>query len=116
MVGGEVVEVIDEDFLGEGEEGEEGLELFVRFGRFDGGVSAVEPVDEELKGGGVVFGEVELFGLGFGEFAVEGGLEVLRAVAEDVLVEAERLALGADEDVHHVGGQKPVACQMIFRA
>lgn len=82
VVGGEVAEVFDEDFLGEGVQADEGGELVVVFGLLHVEIAAVEPVDEELEGGVVVFGQVELFGLGFGEFALEGCFEVVRTVAE----------------------------------
>ena len=110
VVGGEVAEVFDEDFLGEGEEAEVGLEFVVVGRRLDG--AAVEPVDEELEGGVVVFGEVELFGLALEEVALEGRFEVVGAVAEEVFVQAEDLALGSDEDVDHVGVQESVPCQL----
>ena len=81
VVGGEVAEVLDEDLFGEGEQAEECGELFVFVGLGDVVVAAVEPVDEELEGGVVVFGEVELFGLGFGEVTLECRFEVVGAVA-----------------------------------
>ena len=110
VVGGEVAEVFDEDFLGESEEAEVGLEFVVVARRLDG--AAVEPVDEELEGGVVVFGEVELFGFAFEEVALEGRFEVVGAVAEEIFVEAEDLALGSDEDVDHVGIQEAGPCQL----
>ena len=111
VIGGEVAEVFDEDFFGEGEEAKEGGEFVVVGGLFDVGVAAVEPGDEELEGGVVVFGKVELFGFGLGELALECGAEVLGAVADQALMEAKCLALWTDEDVDLVGGQKPRACQ-----
>ncbi len=110
MVGGEVAEVLDQHLVGEGEQAEVGWELVVFGWRLEG--AAVEPVDEELEGRVVVFGQVELFGRGFGEVAAEGRAEVGGAVAEEVFVQAEGLALGADEDVYHLYSQKPVACQV----
>ena len=107
MIGSEIVEVFDEDFFGKGEEAEEGGEFVVVGGLFNVGVAAVEPVDEELKRGVVVFGEVELFGLGFGELALERRTEVLGAVAEQNFVEAECLALWTDEDIDLVDGHEP---------
>ena len=103
-VGGEVAEVFDEDFFGEGEEAEGGEEVVVGGGFGDVRVAAVEPVYEELEGGGVVVGEVELFGFCFGEFAEEGGFEVVGAVAEEGFVHAEGLALWTDEDVYRLDG------------
>ena len=110
VVGREVAEVFDEDLLGQGQEAEVGGELLVVSWRVDFEIAAVEPVDKEFEGGVVVVGEVELFGLGFGEFALEGRFEVVGAVAEQVFVEAEGLALGSDEDVDHLDGQKSVTC------
>ena len=80
VIGGEIAEVFDEDFLGEGEETEVGLEFVVVAWWLD--VAAVEPVDKELERGVVVFGEVELFGFAFDEFALECRFEVVGAVAE----------------------------------
>ncbi len=110
VVGGEVAEVLDQHLVGEGEQAEVGRELVVFGRRLEG--AAVEPVDEELEGRVVVFGQVELFGRGFGEVAAEGRAEVGGAVAEEVFVQAEGLALGADVDVYHLYRQKPVACQV----
>ena len=110
VIGGEVAEVFDEDFLGEGEEAEVGLELVVGGWGFEG--AAVEPVDEELEGGVVVFGEVELFGFAFDEVALKGRFEVVGAIAEEIFMEAKDLALGSDEDVDHVGVQEAVPCQL----
>ena len=99
VIGSEIVKVFDEDFFSEEEEAEEGGEFVVVGGLSNGEIAAVEPVDEELKGGVVVFGEVELFGLGFGELALERCPEVLGALAEQTFVETECLALWTDEDV-----------------
>ena len=101
---GEVAEVFDEDFFCEGEEAEGGEEVVVGGWFADVRVAAVEPVYEELEGGGVVVGEVELFGFGFGEFAEEGGAEVVGAVAEEGFVDAECFALWTDEDVYRADG------------
>ena len=100
VVGGEVAEVLDQDLVGEGEQAEVGRELVVFGRRLEG--AAVEPVDEELEGRVVVFGQVELLGRGFGEVPAEGRAEVGGPVAEEVFVQAEGLALGAHEDVYHL--------------
>ena len=49
LVHGEVAEVFDEDFFGEGEQTDECGELLVVSGLADVVIATVEPVDEELK-------------------------------------------------------------------
>ena len=74
-------------------------------------ITTIEPIDEELERGVVVVGEVKLLGGGFGEGGLEGGAEVFGAVAQEGLVDAEGLALGADEDVDRGRGQEAKARQ-----
>ncbi len=69
-------------------------------------VAAIKPIDKELERGVVAIGQVEFLRGGFGEGALERGLEVVRAIVQQGLVDAEDPALGIDEDVDRVRSQQ----------
>ena len=105
-IGREIAQVFDEHLLRQRHQAENRLDFVVRLGPSDVLIAAVEPIDKELERGVVVVGQVEFLRRGFGEGALERGLEVVGAVAQQGLVDAEGLALGADEDVDRVRGQQ----------
>ena len=105
-IGCEIAQMFHEHLLRQRQQAEHRLEFVVRLGPFDMLVAAVEPIDNELERGVIVVGQVEFLRGGFGEGALERGLEVVGAVTQQGLVDAEGLALGADEDVDRVRGQQ----------
>ena len=91
---------------------EEEEELVVEGGLLDIDVVVIELVDEELEEDVVIVGEKELFEGDFGELIMKDDLEVVEAVAEKILVNAEDLTLKADEGVHQINGQQSIRDQI----
>ena len=91
--------------LGDEVEVEEGPDVFLDGGGFDG--AGVEPADEELEGSVVGFGEAVGFVLaGFKVLGVEEAVEEGGVVGQEALVQGPVGVLGADVDVHEGGGEE----------
>ncbi len=85
--------------MDEGEQVNDGLFLFVS----EADLAGVDVAEEEAKGVGFGFGEVDGIAVGFFHAAEEEGAEVVGSGGEDYFVDAEFGALDDEGDVCVVG-------------